>query len=153
MKGNEMSDAGVMQYEFEVEIDADRERVWRALTDQLSSWWLTDFHMLGPDSIVSLEPIPGGRLFEHCGDKGLLWYTVLSISPCESLNLAGYCTPEWGGPCTTLLTIKLVANAGSTRVVVSDALYGHVSDKQAASLKSGWTNLFTDGLKRFVEAA
>lgn len=63
MIGAKVTQARVVQYEFEIDIDAPRERVWRALTDQLSSWWLKDFHVLGEDSIVTLEPTPGGRLY------------------------------------------------------------------------------------------
>jgi uncharacterized protein YndB with AHSA1/START domain len=145
-------EARVVQYEFEVDINAAPSRVWRALTDQLSTWWLPDFHVLGKDSIVTLEPVPGGRLFEQNGDKGLLWYTVLAISTNESLSLAGHCTAEWGGPCSTLLTLKLVDNEKGTRLVVSDSLYGRVEDKQAEALKSGWQQMFDDGLRKFVEA-
>ena len=45
------------------------------------------------------------------------------------------------------------ATATGTRLTVSDALYGRVSDEQVSSLKSGWQRLFTHGLKRFPEAA
>ena len=151
MKTETVEGARVAQYEFELEIAAKPERVWRALTDQLGSWWLPDFHMLGEDSVISLEPFPGGRLFEQCGDGGLLWYTVLAITPNESLSLAGYCTAEWGGPCTTLLTVKLAASGEKTRLTVSDALYGRVSDKQITSLSEGWQQLFGKGLREFVE--
>ena len=72
MKDANVDIARVVQYEFQVEIEATPARVWRALTDQLSSWWLPDFHMLGEDSVVTLEPKPGGRLFEQRGDDGLL---------------------------------------------------------------------------------
>ncbi len=147
-----ISEARVMQYEFEVDIDAPPTRVWRALTDQLTSWWLPDFHVLGEDSIVTLEPVPGGRLFEQNETSGLLWYTVLAIAKNESLSLAGYCTPDWGGPFTTLLTVKLVETPKGTRVVVSDALYGRVDEKQAESLQSGWVRMFNDGLRHFVES-
>lgn len=145
-------EARVVQYEFEVDIEAAPSRVWRALTDQLSTWWLPDFHVLGSDSIVTLEPVPGGRLFEESGSKGLLWYTVLAVSTNESLSLAGYCTPEWGGPCSTLLTLKLAEHEKGTRLTVSDALYGRVEEKQVESLKSGWQQMFNDGLRKFVEA-
>lgn len=145
-------EARVVQYEFEIDIDAAPSRVWRALTDQLSSWWLPDFHVLGSDSLVTLEPFPGGRLFEQSGTKGLLWYTVLAVATDESLSLAGYCTPDWGGPCSTLLTLKLFARGKGTRLVVSDALYGRVEEKQVASLKSGWQQMFDEGLRKFVEA-
>ena len=145
-------EARVVQYEFEVDIDATPSRVWRALTDQLSSWWLPDFHVLGKDSIVTLEPVPGGRLFEQSDSKGLLWYTVLAVSTNESLSLAGYCTPEWGGPCSTILTLKLIETEKGTRLAVSDALYGRVEEKQVESLRSGWQQMFDDGLRKFVEA-
>ena len=145
-------EARVVQYEFEVDIDATPSRVWRALTDQLSSWWLPEFHVLGQDSIVTLEPFPGGRLFEQSDSKGLLWYTVLVVSTNESLSLAGYCTPEWGGPCTTILTLKFVETEKGTRLIVSDALYGRVEEKQVESLRAGWQQLFDDGLRKFVEA-
>ena len=148
----ETTEARVVQYEFEVEINAAPPRVWRALTDQLSSWWLPDFHVLGNDSVVTLEPVPGGRLFEQSGSSGLLWYTVLAVAENESLSLAGYCTADWGGPCSTLLTIKLIENGKGTRLVVSDALYGQVADKQVESLRSGWQQMFDNGLRAFVEA-
>ena len=78
------------QYEFSIEIEASRARVWRGLTDQLSAWWLPDFQMLGTDSIVTLESHAGGRLFEQNGDQHLLWYTVLALQKNESLDLVGY---------------------------------------------------------------
>ena len=93
-----------------------------------------------------------GRLFEQNGSNGLLWYTVLAVSTNESLSLAGYCTPEWGGPCTTLLTLKLTENKKATRLTVSDALYGRVEEKQVESLRSGWQQMFDEGLRKFVEA-
>ncbi len=42
------SESRCAQYEFSLEIEASRERVWRGLTDQIGAWWLPDFHMLGP---------------------------------------------------------------------------------------------------------
>ena len=153
MNHAKVEEARVVQYSFRVDIEASLERVWKGLTDQLGSWWLPDFHMLGPDSLVTLEPHAGGRLFEECGDQSLLWYTVVAISPNKSMSLAGYCTPDFGGPCSTLLTISLEKSGGGTQLTVGDALYGRVSDGQASSLESGWKQLFGDGLKKFVESA
>lgn len=143
--------ASVVQYEFEIAISADRATVWGALTEQVSAWWLKDFHVLGADSIVTLDPVAGGRLVEQNGDKGLLWYTVIAVAPHEMLSLAGHCTPEWGGPCTTLLTLKLVEEGAATRLVVTDALYGKVTEGQVDSLRSGWMQMFDTGLRGFVE--
>jgi len=140
------------QYELSIPIEAPRPRVWRALTDQLNSWWLPDFHMLGPDSTVTLELRAGGRLYEQSGDQELLWYTVLAVSPEESLSLVGYCTPDFGGPLTTMLIAKLDSEQEATRLSITDALYGRVTDDQVESLRSGWTQLFTSGLKSFLES-
>ena len=109
--------------------------------------------MLGPDSLVTLEPRAGGRLFEQNGDRELLWYTVLSIHPHESLNLVGHCTPDFGGPLTTMMTIRLAPDGDATTVTVTDALYGRLTEGTANSLQSGWKQLFGDGLKTFVETA
>lgn len=49
------SEVRCAQYEFSIVIEASRARVWRGLTDQLGTWWLPDFHMLGTDSLVTLE--------------------------------------------------------------------------------------------------
>lgn len=152
MPNFKVSDARCVQYQIDISINASRQRVWKGLTEQLSDWWLPDFHMLGPDSHVQLEPHAGGRLYEHNGAGELLWYTVLSITPEESLSLVGYCTAEFGGPSTTMLTIQLKADGQSTRLTITDSLFGQVSDGHASSLCAGWTQLFNDGLKAFVES-
>lgn len=144
-------EARCVQYELAIKIEASKARVWRGLTDQLGAWWLPDFHMLGTDSLVTLEPQAGGRLYEQHGASELLWYTVLAITPGESLDLVGHCSADYGGPATTMLTIRLIEEAGGTRLTIRDSLYGHVTEGTANSLRSGWQQLFTDGLKAFVE--
>lgn len=146
-----VSDVRCVQYELAISINVSRQRVWIGLTEQLNDWWLPDFHLLGLDSIVQLEPHAGGRLYEHNGAGELLWYTVLSITPEESMNLVGYCTAEFGGPSTTMLTIRLKADGQSTELTIADSLFGHVTDGHASSLCAGWTQLFTDGLKAYLE--
>ncbi|MEQ8767826.1 MAG: SRPBCC domain-containing protein [Planctomycetota bacterium] len=141
-----------VQYELEIEIAAAPERVWKAVTDELSSWWLPDFHMLGEDSTMVFEPWAGGRLLEENGAKGLLWYQVLAIDPPKMLALSGFTTPDFGGPATSLLTLKLEAAGSGTKLTVQDGLFGQVSEQSVKSLQAGWTHLFTDGLKAFIES-
>jgi Activator of Hsp90 ATPase homolog 1-like protein len=131
-----------VQYELLITIKANPARVWRGLVDQLSTWWLPDFHMLGTESIVVLEPHAGGRLYEQRGESQLLWYTVLAITPQQSLDLVGHCSADYGGPSTSQLSIRLAAGQGSTQLSIRDA----------SSLQTGWTQLFSEGLKAFVEA-
>jgi len=143
---------GIAQYEFELRIARSPQAVWRGLTDQVDQWWLADFHVLGQGSRVHVELEPGGRLMETLGDRGLLWYRVLSFAPSKHLELVGHCSPTWGGPSTTMLTLVLEEVEGGTRLRVSDALYGRISDKQVASVESGWKQLFGDGLKTYLES-
>lgn len=147
-----LESANVAQYAFEIDIHASCEHVWSVLTQQIGAWWLPDFHALGPDSKVHLEPHAGGRLYEKNDTGELLWYTIIAITPGDSMTLTGHVSPEWGGPCSTMLTLKLSAHEGGTRLSVSDALIGRVSEKLIGNLGSGWQQLFGDGLKRHAEA-
>lgn len=143
--------ARVVQYELEFPIAASAKRVWRGLTKSLDKWWLPDFHMLGPKSKIKLDAKAGGNLLETTRNASLLWYTVLESTAEKSLTLAGYCTPRWGGPCTTLLTLELTADTDKTTLKLTDALYGHVTDGQVESLAAGWTRLLNEGLKTWAE--
>ena len=117
------SEVRCAQYEFSIVIEASRERVWRGLTDQLGTWWLPDFHMLGTDSTVTLEPHAGGRIFEQKGDQHLLWYTVIAIQKKESLDLVGYINAKYGGPATTMLNVTLSVESDNRTVLrISDSL-------------------------------
>lgn len=141
------------QYELEIEIDAPPERVWEALTAETNAWWLPDFHMAGEGSVVTLELEAGGALREDHPDGGsLLWYTVQSVVPGESIHLCGHTAPEWGGPATGMLRLAVEEREGGSALLVTDAMIGHVGDEQIESLRSGWIRLFSDGLKRHAEA-
>ena len=146
-----ITEAMVASYEVSVSIESSMARVWRGFTDQLIAWWLPDFHMLGPDSIVTLDLKPGGRMYEESESGGLLWYTVLAFELEKSLDVFGFHTAQWGGPATSLLSYRLADDGDSTLLTLSDALMGHVSQKQVDSLYSGWTDLLTNGLKPYAE--
>lgn len=149
---SQIVEARCARYEMSIVIDATLERVWRGLTDQLHAWWLPDFHMLGEKSKITFEPFAGGRLFEEAGGRSLLWYTVLSYDPLKSMDWAGFCTAQYGGPATTLLSMSLHwVSSHRTRLQVSDSLFGSVNEGMLRSLQSGWELLFTQGLKKFVE--
>lgn len=137
--------------ELEVNIAANIETVWRALTQQVNSWWRKDYFATESDSII-LEPKLGGRLFEDLGDgQGVTWYTVQAIqAPCM-LCLTGYIFPNFGGPTTSLLQINLEEDGDKTLVKLSDGIVGRITDKTQANVKGGWIDLFEGGLKKFLE--
>lgn len=144
--------ASVLTYELEVPIDAPRAQVWKALTEETNAWWLPDFHMVDPNSTVTLDARAGGHLVEHMeGGGSLLWYTVQMCVPESSLHLVGHLAAGYGGPATTLLELSLKDDGEGTRLIVRDALYGNVSAKTASSLESGWRQLFGEGLGAFAK--
>jgi hypothetical protein len=142
-----------IEYSLEIPIEASADRVWMGLLHQINAWWLSDFRMLGPTSVISLEGYAGGRLFEENRDQSLLWYSVIMINPPQLLSLAGHMTPEFGGPVTSLLTFNIESRGMVTTLRFSDSLMGKVSPGQAESLRNGWSQLLTDGLKRWAESA
>lgn len=146
-----ITEVSVASYEVSVSVQSSPARVWRGLMDQLNTCWLPDFHMLGTDSIVTLELKPGGRMYEESENGGLLWYTVMAFEIEKPLDAVGFCTPQWGGPATSMLSFRLVADEDDTWLTMTDALSGYVSQKQVDLLYSGWTDLLATGLKPYVE--
>lgn len=147
-----MEAAVVARYRLEILLQAPLPRVWQALTRELGFWWLPSFHILGEESLVTFEPEAGGQLLErHPNGASLLWYTVNLVVPEKSIHMVGHSMPDWGGPSTTLIQLALEERGNATALIVSDCLYGHVSESHIESLRAGWTELFTDGLKRHVE--
>lgn len=145
-------DVTCRSYTLEISMQATRESVWTALTDEVNAWWLPDFHMVGPDSVVSFEGHAGGTLVERRADGGsLLWYTVQMAMPNEALHLVGHVGPDWGGPTTSMLSLTLETRGDETALIVRDALYGHFTQASAEAQEAGWRQLFTDGLKTYVE--
>ena len=66
-----------VSYQIETTILTTPERVWRALTQEIDRWWLSDFHVLAPDSTIELQLRPGGQLMEQHPETGeLSWYAV-----------------------------------------------------------------------------
>ncbi len=146
--------ASCIQYELEIEIAASCEKVWRAMFEETNAWWLPDFHMVAPDSVVTFDPNPGGSgLVEKSTDGGgLMWYTVQMYLPAQyKIYLIGHMAPEWGGPSISSLKLALEKNEVGCVLRVTDALHGSVDVKSMTSSQAGWAQLFTQGLKSFVE--
>lgn len=139
--------------ELAIPMQAPAEAVWHALCDQTNAWWPADFHLVSPESTVELEPRAGGHLLESCEHNGsLLWYTTQLCTPGKLLVLAGHIAPPFGGPATSLLSLRLELADSTCVLHVSDAQFGHVTEAQSSSLEDGWRQVFEGGLKAFVES-
>lgn len=146
--------AAVHRYELSIELAAEPERVWRALTHEIDAWWRRDFFTSSRTRRFVLEARLGGRLYEDAGDgEGLQWAQVIGIEAPSKLDLIGYIAPDFGGPATAYHCFRLKAHAeGGTQLKFTDALHGRVDDAQAQMLADGWKLLLAEGLKPYLEA-
>jgi hypothetical protein len=145
--------AQIGRYELAIDIQSSRDTLWKALTHETNAWWLPSFRMVGEGSVVTFRAEAGGQLVERReGGGSLLWYTVQMVDPGRSIHLIGYSFPEWGGPATTMLKLAIEESGSICKLRVSDAVIGHVTEEQLESLRQGWVQLLTDGLKRHCEA-
>ena len=150
----DMSAARSFTGELEITIAAPREAVWRALVEQIDSWWSRDYCATAAPQKMTLEARPGGHLIEEgAGGATVLWFTVFAIEPGSSLNLVGHIPPAYGGPATSMLRLALDTGASEAETIlrVTDALSGRLSDKMPTCAMDGWQVIFGEGLKPFVE--
>jgi DNA-binding transcriptional ArsR family regulator/uncharacterized protein YndB with AHSA1/START domain len=145
--------AGIMKVELSIHIEAPIERVWRGLVDQVDLWWPRDFFASADPVRMRFDASLGGRLYEEGSDGGgVIWYTVIAVSPGHSVDLAGHLTPAFGGPAQTILRLALSELGKHTVLDLTDSVFGNVGESAAATNEEGWRGLFEKGFKTFVEA-
>lgn len=139
--------------EHSVRVAAPAERVWRALTDEIDRWWKQGFYALPNAKGMRLEPVIGGRMYEHADDgSAVVWFKVIAVQPGRSIDLAGHISVAFGGPSVAMLRFDVSADGESTLVKVAESRIGAVDDHGSASAKKGWTALLDGGLKPWCEA-
>ncbi len=138
--------------QLEIRIEAPRDRVWTALTDEIGAWWHKDFFTHPDAGSFRLQPKLGGWMYEDWGDgDGQLWGTVNGVRKGEMLQVVGDTSADWGGPNRGILTWRLEEEAGVTVVAFRHSLFGNVSEQTRDSLEGGWRLLFEDCMKAYVE--
>ena len=154
MIGGLTGPAGCCNYELEIAIEAPPAQIWKAIFEQTESWWIPEFRVAGANSKISFDPTPGGRgiMEETQHGGGLQWYTVQMYLPEQfKVYLVGHIAPEWGGPMTSHLMLAVDESDTGGVLKIADARNGNVDEQHVQSYKDGWQQLFTDGLKAFVE--
>lgn len=148
----QLMDARIALVALEIEIDAPRERVWSALVKETSLWWRKDFYVQASARGMVFEDHIGGRLYEDWGEgSGVVWGTVIALDRGRSFDLVTQSALAWGGPRTSMLRVELADRGTRTTLKLTDSIHGRVDESGASSLHEGWTLLFAEGLKPFVE--
>ena len=139
---------GAVDVALEWPIAASVQRVWEALFQRPDAWWPSGHRALGPDSVMHFEPRIGAALREEKDGQGLAWYSVMAIEPLRSVDLVGHLAARYGGPATSLLHLELVAGEqdGSSRLKLTDSIYGRIGPAFQASTASGWQSIIGEGL-------
>ncbi len=151
-KSSAGTQAAVHQLEMEIRIAAPPSKVWKALVEDIVSWWPKDYFTSPRTIAMRLEPALGGRLYEDAGDgAGLVWYTVIGVDPGSTLDLAGHLTPAFGGPAVTMLRLELAEEGKGTLLALSDSTVGRSAPDGEATKRDGWLAIFDAGLRAWVE--
>ncbi len=102
--------SGDRSAEGRVEIDAARERVWRALTEagELERWFPLEAEVVPPEA--------GGRIWMSWGDDQSAWLTVEAWEPPHHLRI----TWQWGDGPAQVTDYRLESGGGGHQAAGGD---------------------------------
>lgn len=140
-----------------VRVRASPEKAFRFFTENLFSWWPSNFSIgNSPMRDATIEPEAGGRWFE-IGEDGSTcqWGDVLAWNPPESVVLAWRIGPDWQYHAELLTEVAVsfrAAGEGETEVTLEHRKlenYAEASEQMMGIFASpgGWTL----ALSRFTE--
>ncbi|WLD91775.1 metalloregulator ArsR/SmtB family transcription factor [Alkalihalobacillus sp. AL-G] len=136
------------QIEQEVSIQAPKERVFQALTEEIDNWWA--FRLSDKDSKLVFEPNMDGRFYEDWGDgHGAVWGTVLYIKENEEIRLNGLLGMK--GAVNSHYTYKLEEHGSSTVLKLTHDAVGLLDPEWEEAHRHGWVELLEKRLKEYVE--
>jgi uncharacterized protein YndB with AHSA1/START domain len=139
-----------VEVELEFRINAPRPRVWQALTQQVERWWPKQFCAKPANAkAFRLEFKLGGRLYEDWGDgNGWVWWTIHEL---DAAGFAFSCTGYEDFALHTCVRFSLKEEATCTVLKISDRIWGARAEEAVESHIQGWTWLFEDAFRSFVE--
>lgn len=139
---------GSFQIEQEVIINASRERVFKALTEEINDWWA--FRLGTKDTTLTFEPKLNGLFFEDWGNgQGVIWGTVIYCMENEEIRLNGLLGME--GAVNSNYTYKLEDRGVSTILKLSHQAVGLLEPEWEEAHRHGWNELLGKHLKEYVE--
>ena len=132
---------------FTCTIGAEIGRVFKALTEEIGSWWS---HRFTDGSRVAMEPRIGGRFYEEwSGISAALYAVVQYIDPPRLLRLDG----PMGMPGAVLgvMEFRLEPADEGTRLSLVHDISGAIEPDTVESYRAGWEELLGVTLRRYCE--
>jgi len=144
------SDSGLGPIELEVNLPATADRVFRALTDEIDSWWS---YRIVADSRMELEPRVGGRFLENFKDGGgALYALVIFLKPGEEIHLSGSMGLSQEGANHLIQFAVHPLSAESARLRFSHRFSGQIDTLTVDTFKRSWVELLTQHLPAFIQS-
>lgn len=150
MKTTDQAQSSAFRIEQEVEINAPREQVFKALTEQAGDWWEFRIAPKGVPSHFTFEPFPGGQFIERWREnEGAVWGNVYYVNAPEEIRLHGHLGMQ--GAVNSSYTYRLIEKDGATLLQLSHTASGILQEDWEPSHTEGWKYLLGTLLKNYVE--
>ena len=133
----------------EIVIEAPRDKVWKALTDDIGKWWAFRTIEQGKGE-MTLQATVGGHFIESHGDSGAVWGTVVFLRQGEKLQLNG-ALGLTSRPVNSQYTYELEERKGATLLKLTHQCIGHNLEDTGDKYSQGWQALLGKYLKGYVE--
>jgi len=118
--------------EWDITIAAPRERVFRALTDEVGRWWDPAHSYSGDASNFSIDARPGGCFCERLTNGGIAHMTVVFVQRDTLLRMVGGLGPLQGMAVSGSMTFALSDAGTGTRLKYRYAVGGYSPDGLAS---------------------
>lgn len=142
-----------IQVQFDVQLNAGIDTVWNCLINDAPKWWSSDFYTNAKTKAFYIEGRIGGKAYEDFGNgEGLIWSEVIGVDAPNSLQMKALLMPEFGGPATSIIAIRLESDQSGTMLTLSDTLFGAVNESTAAQIEAGWKMIYGKAFKAYVDA-
>ncbi len=140
---------GGFSLDYSIRLEAPRERVFTALTDEIHHWWPHTFNDK-PYRII-LEPQIGGRFMEHFDEsgRGVLYGLVEIFDPPAMLRIRG--SVGMGRAVNVFWTVTLKEEDGSTLLREQCRVSGDTSAGLREGMRRG-TEAEYETLRQWIEA-
>jgi DNA-binding transcriptional ArsR family regulator len=136
------------QIEQEITIQAKKETVFKALTEDIDKWW--KFRLGGEESKLYFEPRFAGLFYERWGNgDGAVWGTVTFFKENEEIRLNGLLGMK--GSVNSSYGYKLIGNEDKTIIQLTHHAAGLLEPHWEEAHKHGWNELLGQHLKEFIE--
>jgi uncharacterized protein YndB with AHSA1/START domain len=118
--------------EWDITIAAPRERVFRALTDEVGRWWDPAHSYSGDAANFSIDARPGGCFCERLRNGGVAHMTVVFVQRDSLLRMVGGLGPLQGMAVSGSMTFALSDAGTGTRLKYEYAVGGYSPDGLAS---------------------